>query len=213
MSHAEGLSQRLASPKQSGSNYDNAEAIQQNATVIAKAAGSRVWSAAADFIKSNAGDGPKSLRALCFTGGVALTVVSFLGIFNVFGLLSGIATYCLTVYQLLFGLTAMVIETKKDDSFGLLSRAKPFLEEWCKFLTVPGGKGLLYLCAGNIGLTLWSVSFLQAIVGFYLLGMGVACLMVHFGKAEQLKEQMHKAGVDLVIEERRLQMAEDQQNM
>eukprot|EP00920_Eleutheroschizon_duboscqi_P038086 GHVT01091067.1.p1 GENE.GHVT01091067.1~~GHVT01091067.1.p1 ORF type:complete len:174 (-),score=20.52 GHVT01091067.1:205-726(-) len=93
------------------------------------------------------GEGPLPVRALCFMGGLALVVTSLLTIINVFSVVTKPASYILQVYMCIFGLMTMVVEAK---DFYFLDRLKPFWYEWCKFLTVPGGKGAFYLFIGQL---------------------------------------------------------------
>eukprot|EP00921_Rhytidocystis_pertsovi_P022812 GHVQ01036360.1.p1 GENE.GHVQ01036360.1~~GHVQ01036360.1.p1 ORF type:complete len:290 (+),score=65.20 GHVQ01036360.1:586-1455(+) len=171
-----------------GAGADMAKSVGQEAYRHAARIGSQLFEKGKGFLSNNRiiGEGPMPLRALCFVGGAAITATSMMYLVFFFHFLTGPAVYILHVYEVLFGITAMVIEAK-DMQF--LSRFKAFVEDWLKFITVPGGKGAFYFFIGSLGVSLFTRNLALFVAGAYMAVMGIICVLVHFGLQRQLKER------------------------
>eukprot|EP00922_Rhytidocystis_sp_ex-Travisia-forbesii_P007508 GHVS01010956.1.p1 GENE.GHVS01010956.1~~GHVS01010956.1.p1 ORF type:complete len:233 (+),score=32.83 GHVS01010956.1:323-1021(+) len=130
------------------------------------------------------GEGPKPLRALCFVGGLGLTVCSTVYVCFIFSILTAPAIYVLHVYEAVFGVVVMVLEAK---DMNCLSNFKQFVGEWLKFTTVPGGKGAFYFFIGSLAISMFNRNLALFIAGVYMCAMGIICGLVHFGLERQLR--------------------------
>eukprot|EP00922_Rhytidocystis_sp_ex-Travisia-forbesii_P051884 GHVS01077018.1.p1 GENE.GHVS01077018.1~~GHVS01077018.1.p1 ORF type:complete len:231 (+),score=34.18 GHVS01077018.1:99-791(+) len=130
------------------------------------------------------GEGPKPLRALCFVGGMALTVCSVIYACFIFTILTAPAVYVLHIYEAVFGVVVMVLEAK---DMQCLSNFKQFVGEWLKFTTVPGGKGAFYFFIGSLAVSMFNRNLALFISGLYMCAMGVICGFVHCGLERQLR--------------------------
>eukprot|EP00922_Rhytidocystis_sp_ex-Travisia-forbesii_P051881 GHVS01077014.1.p1 GENE.GHVS01077014.1~~GHVS01077014.1.p1 ORF type:complete len:193 (+),score=22.32 GHVS01077014.1:63-581(+) len=129
-------------------------------------------------------EGPKPLRALCFVGGMALTVCSVIYACFIFTILTAPAVYVLHIYEAVFGVVVMVLEAK---DMQCLSNFKQFVGEWLKFTTVPGGKGAFYFFIGSLAVSMFNRNLALFISGLYMCAMGVICGFVHCGLERQLR--------------------------
>lgn len=127
-----------------------------------------------------ANEGPGVLRAFCLLGGFATVVLTCLNAVDILRLVFDPSAYALNLCLLGLGVLIMAVEVK-----GFFEPLNHFFLEWCKCLTVPLGKGILYVFTG---LFLVSQSFglllsPPALIGIYEIIMGSLCLCMHFGSA------------------------------
>jgi len=151
--------------------------VQQQATQAAKDAGNQLAANTAALWEKHIGkmEGPKPLRVLCLLGGLALFVVSALGILNLPSLLFSPTFFILQMFEGMFGLMTIVIEAH---NFPYLEKFQPVLKEWFKFLTVVGGRGVFYVFQGVLAISLFSL--FDLIIGCYMVFVGVTCILIHF---------------------------------
>ncbi|OII71370.1 hypothetical protein cand_025290 [Cryptosporidium andersoni] len=138
------------------------------------------------------GEGPKPLRALCFIGGIFLTLASLLGAFSISQLFLSPGNYLFELVLFGLGIIVMIVESKD------IERLKPFRDfclEWAKFLTVPAGKGVLYLLSGLLAMSIFKINFLELFAGGYMAFLGIVCIMVQLG----CKSQLQAAGISIDI--------------
>lgn len=135
-------------------------------------------------------EGPVSLRAISFTGGVAMTIASFVGLCFVHQIALNPAAYALQIYQALFGIATVIIEAKHLPIF---ESFQIWIEDWFPFLSVPMGKGGLYIFMGVLGGSLWKDNLSVAIVGCFMILFGFIYILVHFG----LKKHLRHVGLEL----------------
>eukprot|EP00931_Biecheleriopsis_adriatica_P107239 TRINITY_DN81590_c0_g1_i1.p1 TRINITY_DN81590_c0_g1~~TRINITY_DN81590_c0_g1_i1.p1 ORF type:complete len:190 (-),score=38.90 TRINITY_DN81590_c0_g1_i1:73-642(-) len=159
---------------------------QKNAAIsLAKEFGSHALSATKDLsatVQDYVQRGPEGIGWLCFVGGLATSVLAFLGVLNVLDAGLEPLQYLLNIYQMAFGFTVCVIEAPLEwvEKSAKLSKARSFIHEFAKFLETFGGRGLFYIFQGSIDVSLNSFS-LTTLVGCYMCGAGLLCIGMQFG--------------------------------
>lgn len=134
-----------------------------------------------NYIKSHCfpHEGPVSLRAVTFGIGIALTITSLAGVCtSSSALIAHPVVVVLQLYQTLFGIATVVIEAKNLSRFESL---QSWFSEWFPFLTVPLGKGGLYILMGVLGAALWQENKALAVVGSLIVFCGAIYILLHFG--------------------------------
>jgi len=134
-------------------------------------------------------EGPAGISILCFLGGIATTIVGFLGLLNISGGLTSPFTYVLNVYLTMFGLVTFLLEADMESfkNMKVLGKLAPFVEQYqrevfdrAKVLTELRGRGFYYVFIGSLAITQCFLCLLF-LVGVWNLLMGVLCLMMSFG--------------------------------
>eukprot|EP00927_Polykrikos_kofoidii_P079211 TRINITY_DN75999_c0_g1_i1.p1 TRINITY_DN75999_c0_g1~~TRINITY_DN75999_c0_g1_i1.p1 ORF type:complete len:240 (-),score=20.08 TRINITY_DN75999_c0_g1_i1:92-724(-) len=125
------------------------QAAQQAVTDVA---GQMAWSAAdraRNFLQKGAGEvsvyiekNHYSVHVLSFCGGLALCVVSFLGLLNIFASLTGLLTYILHFYQFCFGLVICALDGPSER---VPARLQYGIVQYLPFLHTNTGRSLFYL--------------------------------------------------------------------
>ncbi|KAL3129899.1 COPI associated family protein [Cryptosporidium hominis] len=164
---------------------------RQAATTIQNC-GNQLLGSGRDYLQNShiIGEGPKPLRALCFVGGIFLSLASLLGIFSISQLFLSPGSYLFEAVLFGLGIVVMIVESKD------IEKLKPFRDfclEWAKFLTVPAGKGTLYLLSGILAMSIFRINFLELFAGTYMAFLGVICIMVQFG----CRNQLQAAGISI----------------
>mmetsp|Transcript_32490 Transcript_32490/g.74241 ORF Transcript_32490/g.74241 Transcript_32490/m.74241 type:complete len:189 (+) Transcript_32490:92-658(+) len=126
--------------------------------------------------------GPDGIAWLCWLGGFATFLLGLLSLTNIFELILSPLGYLISVYQMVFGLTTMVIEAPESwtENNSKLLQAQEFTHEYLKFLTVIGGRGGFYIFQGSLSLDLSGMSIFS-IVALYMFAMGILCIAMQFG--------------------------------
>ncbi|KAH0488570.1 MAG: hypothetical protein KVP17_001001 [Porospora cf. gigantea B] len=106
---------------------------------------------------------------------------------NVFSVLTTPTTYCLAAYLLFFGILVVLVELQEYAVFSRSSRTPldadlfyVVVEEWFRFLCVPGGKALFYFLLSLLGLMAWTSSLPQFVGGVVMMTLAVINFIVHF---------------------------------
>lgn len=120
------------------------EGRQAAAAALAKEFTGHAMSAGKDFaetVQEYIQKGPDGVSWLCFLGGMATSILGFLGFFDIFDAVVEPLAYLVNAYQMFFGLTACVLEAPKDwiDRSEKLKKAQEFIHEFARFLTTMGG--------------------------------------------------------------------------
>lgn len=133
-------------------------------------------------IKNYVQKGPDGIGWLCFVGGGLTTLFGVLGIFNFFAALLEPIDYVIHVYEMVFGLVTCVLEAPADwvEQNQKLRRAQQFIEEFARFLTTLGGRGLFYLFQGSLTYSTEAVSVTTAL-SLYMCFCGVVCIGMQYG--------------------------------
>merc|ERR1712224_477962 len=108
-----------------------------------------------------------SIRVLSLCGGAALSVLSFLGLLNIFASLFGPFAYVLKFYELAFGLTICVIDGPREST----PRLQGFVMQYLSALHNNLGRALFYLFLACFEGT--QDSWVHMLVGWYFLGISV----------------------------------------
>eukprot|EP00927_Polykrikos_kofoidii_P028711 TRINITY_DN24993_c0_g1_i1.p1 TRINITY_DN24993_c0_g1~~TRINITY_DN24993_c0_g1_i1.p1 ORF type:complete len:228 (+),score=45.92 TRINITY_DN24993_c0_g1_i1:110-793(+) len=103
-----------------------------------------------------------SVHVLSFCGGCILMLVSFLGILNIFASLTGLLTYILHFYQVIFGLTICIIDGPTEKMPAWLQKNVP---DYVPFLRTNLGRSFFYLFVACLEGS--QDSWLHVIVGYY----------------------------------------------
>mmetsp|Transcript_5225 Transcript_5225/g.14353 ORF Transcript_5225/g.14353 Transcript_5225/m.14353 type:complete len:149 (-) Transcript_5225:418-864(-) len=114
-------------------------------------------------------------------------ITSLLGMINPFAAVFNAPNYILQTFLGLFGFVTMILEAS---NIPFLERLRPHVEEWAKFLTVIGGKGLFYMFQGFLAISLWGL--LDVIVGAYMAGLGLLCVAWHFGLVKKISRRQRQ---------------------
>lgn len=134
-------------------------------------------------------EGPAGISILCFLGGIATTVVGFLGLLNISGGLTSPFTYVLNAYLTMFGIVTFLLEADMESfkNMKVLGKLAPFVEQYqhevfnrAKVLTELRGRGFYYVFVGSLAITQCFFCLLF-LVGVWNLLMGVLCLLMSFG--------------------------------
>merc|ERR1711933_128707 len=97
------------------------------------------------YIVSN----PYVVTMLSFVGGLALVLVSFFGLFNIFGILAGPISYILQFYKMLFGAMICAI----DGPGHHLPAFQSVVLKHASFLHSNTGRALFYLFLAGLEVT------------------------------------------------------------
>lgn len=127
--------------------------------------------------------GPEGIRVLSFTGGAITGVLTFLGCFNILGILTNPVTYFLNLCLLGFSCIVMLLEASEQwiMSYEFLRRYRTNIAENGKFLLSDAGRGLFYVYFGFSVLSLYGFFTIISLLGFYLIVMGALYLGMHNG--------------------------------
>lgn len=109
-----------------------------------------------------------SVHVLSFCGGVGLTLVSFLGLMNIFAPLSGPLSYLLHLYQLAFGIVLCVIDGPGDK---VPPRAKAAIVQYAPQLHNNRGRAAFYLFISCLEGS--QEAYVHVLVGWYFLTIAV----------------------------------------
>jgi len=134
-------------------------------------------------------EGPAGVSVLCFLGGLATTIVGFLGLLSVFSVVLSPFQYVLNVYLTGFGVISVLLEAdvERIKDRRIIGRLAPWCQyyqqqvfEKAKFLTELRGRGLFYVFVGTLAVTQCFLCLLF-VVGMWNLTMGVFCLAMSLG--------------------------------
>jgi len=132
--------------------------------------------------------GPAGVRVIAFLAGLASVVTAIWYLIDFGHLFGNFIGYAMAIYQVFFAFTTMLFEAKpewiqKAPAFLGLDRYQNLLIEYCKALTVMGGRGLFYTFQG----LMWLLAvddllkhFLYLAVGSLLVFVGILCFLMHF---------------------------------
>lgn len=134
------------------------------------------------LLKEHVQRGPDGISWLCFVGGLATTVLGILGFFSFFAAVMEPVDYSMHLFEASFGVTTCVLEApaKWVEKMEKLERAQKFIEEFAKFLTTLGGRGLFYLFQGSLTFATEPLSVTTAL-SIYMCGCGVVCIGMQYG--------------------------------
>mmetsp|Transcript_94256 Transcript_94256/g.148224 ORF Transcript_94256/g.148224 Transcript_94256/m.148224 type:complete len:236 (-) Transcript_94256:27-734(-) len=129
-----------------------------------------------------------SVHALSFCGGLALTLVSGLGLLNVFAPLVGPLSYLLHIYQLAFGVVLCLIDGPGEH----FPRAQAAVVQYIPFLHNNAGRSAFYLFIACLEGS--QESWVHMLVGWYFLGIAVMHVALKFkSMGSQHMEQDEKS--------------------
>merc|ERR1711948_172502 len=121
-------------------------------------------------------------------GGLALTVISFLGMLNVFAPLFGPLNYVLKFYQFCFGLTICAIDGPGEH----IPRIQGLIVQYAPLLHNNLGRSLFYLFIASLEGT--QSSWIHMLVGWYFLFISVVFVAM---KAKTLCSSTTDVGDDV----------------
>lgn len=150
-------------------------------------------------------EGPKSLRAVAFIGGVGTALTSLVAACHGATFVASVPVAALLIYQLFFGVATLTIEAK---NLRLFEAIQPWLNEWFPFLSVPLGKGLFYLFTGVLGLSIWQSHVFVAAAGGFMCLIGILYICVYFG----WRKHLHRVGIEYTAHPTRQQQYEDDED-
>lgn len=162
---------------------------------------------AGEHIMKRIEQGPAGVRALAFIGGVASCVNALMALLNIFGILSHIILYTVSVYQLAFSLTTMLFEAKPEWIQSTQEKCpalqvdtyQDMLLENAKFLSLTGGRGLFYMFQGTMWLAFASFSeIVHLLLGLYLVFIGILHVLMHYGVMPQEVAAKMREGYEAV---------------
>jgi len=139
--------------------------------------------------------GPAGVRVLAFAAGIASCVNAVLFCLGV-GHLVKIVAYVVCVYQFAFSLTTMIFEAPPSviEKFPGISGYEDMLIEKAAFLSDVLGRGLFYIFQGSLWLCFSNIrdsfSFMDLIVGLYLVVVGLLHVAMHYGKLGEVASKM-----------------------
>lgn len=134
-------------------------------------------------------EGPAGISILCFLGGLATTVVGFLGLLSIPDGITKPLHYVLNAYLTVFGVVTFLLEADLDSVKKLrcIGRLAPWIERYqqevftrAQFLTELRGRGFFYLFVGTLAITQCFICLLF-LVGLWNGCMGILCLLMSFG--------------------------------
>ncbi|KAH0480164.1 MAG: hypothetical protein KVP17_004651 [Porospora cf. gigantea B] len=135
-------------------------------------------------------EGPVPLRAAAGLIGLAMALTSMIGFLNIFSLIGSPAKFILQIYEFFFGVAIFVVEIKDFKGCGKLRR---FIMRWFPFTSIVGGKGLLMLQAGLLGISFGWTNLLVFVPACASIAMGVVYLLIHFSKCEELENKYEQS--------------------
>merc|ERR1711870_231917 len=115
-----------------------------------------------------------SVHVLSFLGGVALIVVSCLGLLNIFAPLTGPLSYLLHVYQFVFGVVLCTIDGPGDK----YPRMKAAVVQYAPQLHNNSGRAVFYLFVSCLEGS--QDAYIHVLVGWYFLGISVMFIALTF---------------------------------
>jgi len=161
--------------------------VQAQAISVAKAAGRTALcgaTMAANELWACIERGPKGIRLLSCIGGCGSLLLALPILFNPFTLVFAPSRYITGAYQALFGLTTVVFEAPQEwvDKYPQVEGYQAFLQKWCPFLSVVGGRGLFYIFQASLWFNFAGFTNLMTMcAATYLLMMGGFHVAMHFG--------------------------------
>jgi hypothetical protein len=127
--------------------------------------------------------GPQGIQMLAFGGGCASIGIGGLGIFRITE--EGFVEWIIAFYQIAFGLIMMILEVQGDwvDKYPVAKEKQAQLVEYCRFLTILGGRGAFYFFVGS--LTIGNgvsppMEWDEILVGLYIFFIGGICIAMQF---------------------------------
>merc|ERR1711920_832026 len=164
----------MGEPSPVGKSASGSDIVGDAVTKAAMGAAGNALQKATGLLQSGAGEirvyiekNHYSIRVLSFGGGAALTVVSFLGMLNVFAPLFGPLSYILKFYQFCFGLTICAI----DGPSGKIPRVQAAVVQYTPVLHNNLGRSLFYLFLASLEGT--QDSWIHMLVGWYFLAIAI----------------------------------------
>mmetsp|Transcript_109368 Transcript_109368/g.193736 ORF Transcript_109368/g.193736 Transcript_109368/m.193736 type:complete len:222 (+) Transcript_109368:41-706(+) len=166
-------------PQQASLTQPAAQPVLQQASssVAQQVAGQVAWSAAeqtAGLLKRGAGEiriyiekNHYSVHVLSLCGGIALVVVSFLGLLNILAPLTSPLSYFLHFYQLCFGIVLCVIDGPGDKT----PRMQAMVVQYAPFLHNNAGRSLFYFFVSCLEGS--QEQWMHIIVGWYFFAISV----------------------------------------
>jgi hypothetical protein len=126
--------------------------------------------------------GPQGVQMLAFGGGCAGVFIGGLNIFRIFGTDSiGFVEWIIAFYQIFFGLIMITLEIQGEwvAKYPKAKEMQATLVEYCRFLTILGGRGAFYFFVGS--LTIGNgfsdpVEVDEILVGVYIFFIGGLCI-------------------------------------
>merc|ERR1719460_3051447 len=133
--------------------------------------------------------GPQGVQMLAFGGGCAGVFIGGLNIFRIFGADSiGFVEWIIAFYQILFGLIMITLEVQGAwvEKYPWAKDKQAQLVEYCRFLTILGGRGAFYFFVGS--LTVGNgfsppLEIDEILVGLYIFFIGGLCIAMQFNPA------------------------------
>merc|ERR1712039_225230 len=164
----------MGEPSPVGKPQTANDALQDAATKAAVGVVGNALGKATNLLQGGAGEirvyiekNNYSIRVISFMGGLALTVISFLGMLNVFAPLFGPLSYVLKFYQFCFGLTIVAIDGPSKQ----FPRAQSLIVQYTPVLHNNLGRSLFYLFIASLEGT--QDSWIHMLLGWYFLFISV----------------------------------------
>merc|ERR1712039_14222 len=187
----------MGEPSPVGKTASGSDIVGDAVTKAAMGAAGNALQKATGLLQSGAGEirvyiekNHYSIRVLSFGGGAALTVVSFLGMLNVFAPLSGPLSYVLKFYQFCFGLTICAI----DGPSNKIPKIQNLIVQYTPVLHNNLGRSLFYLFIASLEGT--QDSWIHMLLGWYFLFISVVFVSM---KAKSLCSSTAEAEDDAEI--------------
>jgi hypothetical protein len=139
--------------------------------------------------------GPQGIQMLAFVGGCAAV---FIGVFGIFRIAEeGFVEWIICFYQIVFGLIMVTLEIQGEwvDKYPYAKEKQAQLVEYCRFLTILGGRGAFYFFVGSLTIgNAVSTPFEwdEFAVGAYIFFIGGVCIAMQFNP--QVGAQAQPAG-------------------
>lgn len=196
-------------PEYAGKAADAAKAWAQDPAVQAKA---KEYGAAALALASKelgeAGDkviglieqGPTGVRILTFGAECMCCATAVMALINVGEALGALAVYVVSVYQLLFAITAMTFEAPATviEKIPGLTHYQDMIMEKAKFMSEVLGRGIFYIFQGTLWLAFASFAkMLNFLTGVVMICIGLLHIAMHYGQLQTVASKM-KAGYEKV---------------
>jgi hypothetical protein len=141
--------------------------------------------------------GPQGIQMLAFGGGCASIGIGGLGIFRLTQ--EGFVEWIIAFYQIAFGLIMVMLEVQGEwvEKYPKAKEMQAQLVEYCRFLTILGGRGAFYFFVGSmtIGNGVSDPFELDEIlVGVYIFLLGGICIAMQFNPQVAQGAQQSYAG-------------------
>jgi hypothetical protein len=151
------------------------QGVAQAAAQQAASAIGGVLRSGADEVRLYVQSNPYSVTLLSFIGGTVLMVISFLGLFNIFSIMTGPLSYLLQMYQILFGFLICTID-------GPVCSRMPNLREkvlqHASFLASNNSRAAFYLFIACFEGT--QSNFWHELIGWYFVVIAAMYVALHF---------------------------------